>query len=238
MIGMGAETPRTALPLSEKLFDGISVVECNLSEEEILALMSDVENTRARMRQAVADLQAAAFDEHGEHSSTLHAAPPPAPTESYTGRCNNVAPAWRKLGHRYVQPTLLHSLRFALRAPPSGDSKRDMRASLDCMSLDDTIERDPVLCDVYIHRGKVDRRMSPFHFSSEVHRRVNSTNDPFRVAIDSLSDFVDYNTAAAHLHTVAADYHTTNIKVRARPRSKLPPMSESPAVTSGPPRDF
>lgn len=81
MIGMGAETPRTALPLSEKLFDGISVVECNLSEAEILALMSDVENTRARMRQAVADLQAAAFDEHGEHSPTLHAAPPPVPTK-------------------------------------------------------------------------------------------------------------------------------------------------------------
>ena len=106
------------------------------------------------------------------------------------------------------------------------------------MSLDDTIERDPVLCDVYIHRGKVDRRMSPFHFSSEVHRRVNSTNDPFRVAIDSLSDFVDYSAAEAHLHTVAADYHTTNIKVRARPCSSVGPIWGSSAVAWGPPGDF
>lgn len=156
MIGMGAETPRTALPLSEKLFDGISVVECKLSESEILNLMSNIDDTRSRLHEAVVELQRNAFDP---------------------------------------------------------ETKQDKRASLDCMSLDHNIEQDPILCDVSVYKGKVDRRMSPFHYTTELHRRTNASKDPMRAGIDdALSDFVDYATASSHLQTKSADYHTTNVK--------------------------
>lgn len=53
VLDVPSNAPASDLPIPSNLFDGVSLVLCDTSEQEILALMQDAEKTRARLAEAV-----------------------------------------------------------------------------------------------------------------------------------------------------------------------------------------
>jgi hypothetical protein len=48
-----ADAPASALPINCCLFDGVSLVECDCPEAEVLQLLSNADETRRRLGQAI-----------------------------------------------------------------------------------------------------------------------------------------------------------------------------------------
>lgn len=53
VLNVPSESPASALPINCSLFDGISLVECECTEAEVLSLLSQPEDTRRRLGEAM-----------------------------------------------------------------------------------------------------------------------------------------------------------------------------------------
>jgi len=95
VLNVPPETRASALPISCSLFDGISVVECECTEAEVLALLSQPEDTRRRLGEAIDQIMRAQQERGEERASWRRCRPtangvPPSLYSAFMGKDNRV----------------------------------------------------------------------------------------------------------------------------------------------------